>query len=408
VKILYLHQYFVFPEEAGGTRSFDLAKSFVELGYSVDVITTSAFIKSQVFTKRWTVIQRDGFTVYVLKMDYSNKLSYAYRVWAFLQFLIYASIKLLKLKGDLVLATSTPLTIGVPAMIKRLFHKTPFIFETRDVWPEAVEAVGAITNPLILKALYRLEEFIYHQAEAIVALSVDMKMSITSRYLGLCDKQVIVIENISQIERFQQQSVETNSGIDSLIGFKPRFVVLYAGTFGRVNGLGYCLDLAAMTLKKDKSIAFLLMGSGSEKLALIERAKKIGVYRENVFFLESVSKSELPNMYQLADMGSSFVINSEVLWANSANKFFDSLAAGKPILINYKGWQSNVITGDDVGYVLPTNDKLDVLEVEKFIRYTYNSNGLSQQNTNALNCAKNRYSLDVAVKKYQDLFDTIV
>ena len=74
----------------------------------------------------------------------------------FIKFLWFSILKILSIKGDLVLATSTPLTIGIPALIKKWIQKTPFIFETRDVWPEAVIAIGAINNTIIKKVLYFL------------------------------------------------------------------------------------------------------------------------------------------------------------------------------------------------------------------------------------------------------------
>ena len=66
----------------------------------------------------------------------------------------------MSLKGDMVLATSTPLTIGVPALIKKWIHKTPFIFEIRDIWPEAAIAIGAINNKILQKISYLLEYLI--------------------------------------------------------------------------------------------------------------------------------------------------------------------------------------------------------------------------------------------------------
>ena len=61
------------------------------------------------------------------------------------------------MRADLVLATSTPLTIGIPAIIKKLFHRTPYIFETRDIWPEVVIAIGAMKNLILQRILYILE-----------------------------------------------------------------------------------------------------------------------------------------------------------------------------------------------------------------------------------------------------------
>ncbi len=88
-------------------------------------------------------------------------------------------------------------------LLNKWFNKKEFIFEARDVWPEAVIAIGAIKNKVLQKILYMLEELIYKNAAAIIPLSVDMKKSIVSRYPKLIGKPIEVIENISEIDRFQ-------------------------------------------------------------------------------------------------------------------------------------------------------------------------------------------------------------
>src|SRR5690606_20167147 len=123
------------------------------------------------------------------------------RAWVFIMFLWYSTFKLLSIKGDLVLATSTPLTIGIPALIKRVMHRTPYIFEVRDVWPEAVIAVGAINNRWVQWLLYRLEYTIYKYAKFIVPLSSDMQRSIVTRYPKFSVKTQVVVENIAEVER---------------------------------------------------------------------------------------------------------------------------------------------------------------------------------------------------------------
>lgn len=404
MKLIYLHQYFLFPEDSGGTRSYDLAKSFVNKGYEVEVITSSGFIKSVELTDKWTVINRDGIKIHILKLDYSNDLSYLQRIFVFIKFLWLASFKALSIKGDVLLATSTPLTIGIPALIKKWFHKTPFIFEARDVWPEAVIAIGAINNKMVQKLLYYLEKTIYKNASAIVPLSTDMKQSIVSRYPDICNnKPVVVIENISEIERFFN-GVQSDI-LTQVIGYQPRFTVLYAGTFGRVNGIDYVIDLAKKTMQLDPSIVYILIGDGAMKSAVLEQAKAEQVLNKNLYILEAVNKKALPNWYKAVDMGSSFVIDVEALWANSANKFFDTLAASKPILINHEGWQAAVIRKDNVGFVLPatlTNEAID-----SFVTYTQDITLQKQQQVNALAKAKSDYSLDIASNKYEIIFDSI-
>ncbi len=402
MKIIYLHQYFKFPNESGGTRSFDLASGFVSSGHQVEIVTSTSDDKYN-NGKRWVQIEQKGLIVHYIYLPYGNHLSYLKRSLVFFQFLYFSTFKLLSLKGDLVLATSTPLTIGVPALIKKWIHKTPFVFEARDVWPEAVIAIGAIKNKMLQKILYKLECVIYHNAAAIVALSVDMKHSIVSRYPELDSKPIEVIENISEINRFQNGFSREVSVLKKKIGFQPRFPILYAGTFGRVNGIDYVIALAETLIHIDPSIVFILVGDGVEKSAIIREAIDKGVLNRNVFILDSVLKQDLPQLYFECAMGSSFVIPIKELWANSANKFFDSLAASKPILINHQGWQKEVITKSNIGYVLPEfiNDEV----METFALYTQNEILNKVQQENALLVAKENYALDVAVMKYNKIFN---
>ena len=47
MKLVYLHQYFNFPDEQGGTRSYDLAKSFAQAGYEVIIVSATSDKKQQ-------------------------------------------------------------------------------------------------------------------------------------------------------------------------------------------------------------------------------------------------------------------------------------------------------------------------------------------------------------------------
>lgn len=402
MKIIYLHQYFKFPDESGSTRSYDLAISFANKGHEVLVITSTS--NKKYYTKeKWKILQREGLIVHYIYLPYSNNQSYLQRTWVFLKFLCNSTFKLLRIRGDVVLVTSTPLTIGVPALVKKWLGKTPFIFEVRDVWPEAVIAIGAIKNGIIKKALFGLENLIYKNAVAIVPLSTDMKKSIVSRYPHYTHKIKFVIENIAEINRFQLNSNKIS--LEDFIGFIPRFAVLYAGTFGKVNAIHKIIDLAEKTIQLDNGLVYILMGSGAEKDGLIRLAKEKGILNKNIFILESVSKNELPLWYNAISMGSSFVIDIPELWSNSANKFFDTLAAGKPILINHEGWQAKIIRRFNIGYVLPFEITFEI--AKEFVIYTRKSNIIEIQKQQALLLAIEKYSLDVATKKYLNVLENI-
>ena len=394
MKLLYIHQYFKFPDQTGGTRSYDLSTSFIKKG--IDVVVISSNPDKTDSSEKWSYVERDGIKLYMLNCEYNNRMSFYRRIYAFLYFMWHATTKAINVKCDVVLATSTPLTIAIPAMVKRLVDKTPYVFEVRDVWPDVPIRMGYFKNSLVKKLLYWFEKRVYKSAHWVVPLSDGMKDNIVER-MDFAEKMT-VIPNISEINRFQfvdsaeQQNANTKS-------------IVYAGTMGDVNGLSYLVDLAAATIKLDKTICFEIYGKGKQEEELRRYAESCGVLNNNLFFRGSVSKAELPGIYQRATMGSSFVIDNPILWDNSANKFFDTLAAAKPILINHEGWQADVIRKYQMGYVLPpvVNDQM----AKDFVAYINNAELLATHATNAFKVAKDEYSLEVAVKKYINIFNRL-
>src|SRR5690606_21498041 len=196
---------------------------------------------------------------------------------------------------------------------------------------------------------------------------------------------------IAEVNRF---SMTEKINLKEWLGVEPRFSISYAVTFGKVNNIHYVIELASRVIQLDSSICFILMGSGSEKNEIIEIAKKRGLFNKNVFFPDPVSKRDLDKIYSSVSMGSSFVAPIQELWANSANKFFDTLAAGKPVLINHYGWQADVIENRNIGYVLPPS--LDDKAVSKFVEYSKDINLHREQEQNSRAVAISEYSLEVA------------
>jgi len=406
MKILYLHQYFNFPTSHGTTRSYEIAQKFIENGHEVEIITLGGKFSSDT-EKRWNTFKKENILFHALNnLSYDNSMSKIQRMTVFFRFFWFTTFKLLSLKGDVVLATSTPLTIGIPALFKKWFQGTPFIFEVRDVWPEVVIAIGAIKNRIFQRFLIGLESLIYKNADALVPLSTDMEASILARFKNL-KAPIVVIENISELERYEKGFDPNRALLNEKLGFKPRFAILYAGSFGRINGLHYAVELAAKLLPLDPTIVFVLMGVGSEKEKITQLAVEKQVLSKNLFIVEPVTKNVLPQMYHETQMGSSFVIPIKELWANSANKFFDTLAAKRPVLINYGGWQKHLLLERNAGFVFPPDLKsIDSVFLEQFIAYTKDTKEIEQHRKNALELAK-KFSLTEASIKYNKILAII-
>lgn len=387
-------QYFNFPDQTGSTRPYDLATGFVKQGVDVTVIASD---ESGTAKEKWTLIERDGLKVYRLDCPYDNKMGFFKRILAFCKYFSHASIKQFTFDYDVMLASSTPLTNGIPALVAKRFRKKPYVFEVRDVWPGVPIAMGYFKNRLVQKLLYAFEKRIYKRASAIVPLSTGMDANIKQRYPN---EKSVVIPNISELNRFAHAEKTVDIVFPS-----GKKILLYAGTFGNVNGLSYVNKLAKVTLAFDPDLWFYLIGKGKEKEDNIKEAEKLGVLNKNVFFFDPVKKDDLPYLYNNCTVGSSFVIDVSALWDNSANKFFDTLAAKKPIVINHKGWQADTIKEKNIGYVLPPVVTVEV--AKDFVAYMNDAALLKDQGGNGYQLAKAEYSLEMAVSRYMDIFKRI-
>lgn len=394
MKLLYIAQYFDLPENSSGTRAYDLASSFIKRGIDVTVITSYGGKEDD---PQWKYLERDGIKIHKMNCPYSNTMGFMQRMNAFVNFMRGASKKAQTIDCDVVLATSTPLSIGYPALVMHRKKHKPYVFEVRDVWPGVPIAMGYFKNKFAQKVLYGFEKRIYKKASAIVPLSTGMDENIKQRYPN--DKSV-VIPNISEINRF----ADTTKTVDITVPDGKK-VLLYAGTFGNVNGLGYIIEMAAHTLKYDPNVWYYLVGRGKEKAENIKQAEALGVLNKNVFVFDPVKKTDLPYLYSIATAGSSFVIDLPALWDNSANKFFDTLAAHRPMVINHEGWQADTIRKYNCGCVLPP--KVSDGAAKAFVEYMNNEALLKEQGENAFTIAKEQFSLEVAVEKYIGIFDKI-
>ena len=373
MKIVYLHQYFAVPASSGGTRSYEMAKRIVRAGHSVQLITTSAFLPAGwEFKRGWNILDYDGIELHVLDMSYSNRMPFLSRFFRFFEFSLRSSLHVLSLSGDLIFATSTPLTIAIPAIIGKKWLSCPMIFEVRDVWPEIPRAMGIIKNPLLVGAAETLERYAYSNAVVVIALSEGMKKSIVES--GQPDGKVKVIPNSCDFRLFRD--MDHSKDLDCLLHpvMESTKLVVYLGTLGRVNGLQYLVALCKHLLVLDSDVKVAIFGDGMEREELESQAVAAGVHNRNLFFFKPVAKSEVPAILGRARLSLSLFLPIQEMWSNSANKFFDTLASGTAVAINYGGWQARYIQDYDAGIILdPFDIENSAKEIVRLVEDPVNS-----------------------------------
>lgn len=352
MRVLYFHQHFGTPAGSTGTRSYEFARALVARGHRVTMVC-GAFALSGVnlpFDARrgWSRGEIDGIDVIALPLPYSNRDGLAWRTWVFLRFAARSALLALREDYDLLFATSTPLTAGIPGIVMKCCGRgKPFVFEVRDLWPELPRALG-MKNPLLLGGMGVLEWLSYRVSDACIGLSPGIVEGIRRR--ASRGHPVVMISNACDLELFRPGRREDLR----LDGAAPQdFVAVFSGAHGIANGLDAILDAAAVLRRRRREgIKLAFIGDGREKDRLVARARREDL--GNCLFFPPMKKTALAEITGRMDCGLMILANVPAFYfGTSPNKFFDYLAAGLPVLTNYPGWLEGLIRAHNCGVAVP-------------------------------------------------------
>lgn len=354
MKILYFHQHFSTPKGSAGIRSYAMAQALIRNGHQVTLVCGSFSAGrtglSQPFQNGIRRGFVDGIDVIEFELDYSNNLPFIGRAKVFLKFALRSIKVAFKEPYDIVFATTTPLTAGIPGILAKWFRRKPFVFEVRDLWPELPKAMGVIKNPVILWMMSILEWMSYRSADRLVGLSPGIVQGIIKR--GVKSELVVSIPNGCDLDIFSDQTeLWRPKGVES-----TDLMAIFTGTHGLANGLDALIDVAVELKKREsKDIKLVLVGDGMQKKMLIQKATKLKL--ENIVFHEPVNKTKLASLMASADLGLQILANVPAFYyGTSPNKFFDYIAAGLPVLNNYPGWLADLINEKKCGFAVPPDD----------------------------------------------------
>ncbi|MBX2916322.1 MAG: glycosyltransferase family 4 protein [Cyclobacteriaceae bacterium] len=351
MRILYLYQYFSTSEGAWGTRVYEFAKNWVEHGHEVTVIST-IYAKSDLKAKGLVSHQvMDGIHVKVINILIDNRQSALKRIFTFLQYAAVSSWYALTLKADVVIASSGPITVGIPGLVARWIRERKLVFEARDLWPEGAVKMGLLKNKILVRLAYWFEAVCYKNSVAIIGLSPGIQQHIQQRFPKA---SVYSVTNAANISLFANP--QPYKGI-----LKSFSYAIYFGNIGLVNHSSYLLDTATLLLKNNRAdIKILLIGDGQLKQELKERANYEKI--SNVIFLDLMPKSVLVAYIQNAFASVIPLKPLPVFDTSSPNKFFESMAAGVPVIQTTQGWIKEFIEEHKVGFTVDGNDPQQLVD----------------------------------------------
>jgi glycosyltransferase involved in cell wall biosynthesis len=350
LRILYLHQHFSTPAGSTGTRSYRMARALAEAGHAV----TLACGRYQgavsgldgAFRHGWREGPVDGVTVREYAIDCGNAQPLPARAAAFLRFAGAAARLALGQRWDLVIASSTPLTVAIPALLARRLRGTPFLFEIRDPWPElprALSAAGGGVPAPLLALMGRLADAACTRAAAVVALTEGMAE--TARARGAL--RIVVLPQGADPLLFAAAPWRPAAPPGTVLA-------VYAGAHGRANGLDQLLDAAAWL--RGTTLRILLVGEGAEKPRLAARAAAEAL---PVDFLDPMPKPRLAGLLAGADIGLLCLapVADFAEWT-APNKLAEGLAAGLPMVVNVPGAATRLVREAGAGLAVPPGEAL--------------------------------------------------
>jgi len=354
MRILYFHQHFSTPQGSAGIRSYEMARRLIHHGHRVTMVCgtygggNTGLISPFINGKRTGNV--DGIDVIEFDLAYSNTDGFVKRALLFIKFALKSIGVACISEYDIVFATTTPLTAGIPGIFARWFRGKPFVFEVRDLWPELPKQMGVITNPIILSAMSLLEFISYRSAHRCIGLSPGIVEGIKKR--GVKANKIELVPNGCDLSIFAKELTPWRpDGVG-----ESDLMAIFTGTHGIANGLDSALDAAVELKNRGRDdIKIVLIGQGKLKSKLQQRAKLECL--DNVIFQAPVNKEKLAQLMAGADIGLQLLANIPAFYfGTSPNKFFDYISAGLPVLNNYPGWLASMITENDCGYSVVPDD----------------------------------------------------
>lgn len=390
IKILVFYQYFGTPKGGWSTRFYEFARRWAKNGNEVTIVT-SPYYKSDIKAAGFiTKGQIEGVNLIIINTPDSNKVGVLKRAINALTFAVTSTYFALTLSHDLVLASSGPITIGIPALFSRIFRGKKMVFEVRDLWPRGGIELGKLTNPELIKAALWFEKVCYSKSAMVVACSDGMESGVLEVSPS---SKTLVIPNSSDVELFSQAS-GLPKDLDPGLLLKPLFV--YIGSLGLMDDCSQIVAGVKAAEKLDFNLVFI--GDGEEKECLEAKVSELGL-EDKVHFLGLIPKEEVAKWLRIAS--ASFVTFKDipVLGTNSPNKLFDSFAAGVPVIQSTGGWIKTLVENSKSGWNV---DPADPQTFADAIAEVVNSpDELKLRSGNAKRLALEKFDRNILSEKYE-------
>ena len=398
MNIVYVSHYFSPEIGAPSARIHEMARVWIQAGHRVDVITgfpnhPQGKIYPRYQSQRYLHEEMDGIQVHRVWTYITPNKGLIKRTLGHISFWICALLFAAKHVDDpdIVIGTSPTLFSVMAARRLALRKKVPFVMEVRDLWPGIFVDLGILNNPAIIRILEAWELWLYRKADIIITVTDGFRKNIIDR--GINDVKIHTVHNGADLT-FLQPGGKDPSLIEEL-DLGGKFIVLYLGAHGISHGLDQLLDAAVLLSNLDE-IVFLLVGDGSKKEELLEKARRENI--ENVVFHPPVTKENVPLYYNLADICLVPLRDVDLFRIFIPSKMFEIMAIGKAIVASLRGEAASILNSSEGAIV---TEPEDIQGIAKAIKDLYQDPQRRKQlGQNGREFVEGKYSRSALAARY--------
>lgn len=360
--ILFLTHYFWPEGNAPATRVYEMTRRWARAGHRVTVVTGVPNVPcGRVYQGyRNRLLQREsveGVEVLRVWTYVAPNRGVVRRTANYLSFMVSGALAGRRVaRPDVVVATSPQFFCGWAGVFAARFHRRPFVLEVRDLWPESIEAVGALRARPLLRTLARMERALYKAAARVVTVGPSYRDRLRGR--GVPAEKLRVVPNGVDVSFW---SAERDPALARRYDLEGHFVCATLGTIGMASGLDVVLR-AARRLKDagDDRFRFLLVGDGAVRESLQRQATREGL--ASVVFAGLQPHARMPSFMALADACLVHLRRRELFRTVWPSKMLEAMAAAKPIVLGVEGAAADLLREAGAGVCVPPEDDAALLD----------------------------------------------
>lgn len=354
MRILILTPHF-YPETF---KCNDMAFELQRRGHSVTVMTAIPDYPQGNFFKGYGIFKRrkddvNGVKVYrsiVVPRGSGSPLRLSLN---YLSYTFFASINSIWMgvtnRYDAIIVHETsPVMVGIPAIIIKKMQNLPVLFWVLDLWPESLSAAGGISNKYILGPFENLIKWIYKNSDKILISSNGFRKSIVKK--GDFNNKIVYFPNwVDEIPLSDDNAPKLPSG----------FNIVFTGNIGDAQDFPHILDAAERL--KGLNINFIIIGDGRARQWVENKIREQNL--KNVYCFGRYPIEFMKSFYEQADLLFLALKDSPIFSLTVPAKLQAYMAAGKPVVAMINGEGADLIKKADCGWSVPAGDSKALADI---------------------------------------------